>query len=552
VAGEQVVVVPSLSLPAGTVPTAKAAMGSEAVRLFVERAQLALPGFTLDDRDAAAVAEICRRLDGIPLAIELAAARVRVLGVNEIRAKLDDRFRLLTAGGATPVGRHQTLLAAIQWSYDHLGEPEARLFRGLAAFAGGWSLGTATAVCMESGDEFEVLDLLTQLVHKSLVVVERLRDGTSRYRMLETVREYARQRLDAAPEAVRLRGRHLDYFLALAEAAERKLLGPEEARWLADLELELENLLVAFATSERVEGGGEIGLRLAGSIWRFWSTRGHFETGRRVLKDALRREGARAPTPWRAQALVRAGGLATYQGDYAAARPLVEEALEVYRTLSDEKGIARALSGLGTIALYQDDYASARAHNEEGLALYERLGQRRGVAVCLYNLGFLELCQDRLAEARAPLERSLELMREVGDRGTVAQALSVLGLLAARAGDVIRARAMLLEGLHGARELGAKAESVYLLEAAAELAWAIGEVDRAAEWIGAAQAARRSLNIPMVPAEERQRQAFLARLGESRPGVGRSESAEAPAEGLEEALIAAVSWLEGLTPATRS
>src|SRR5262249_18107463 len=333
--------VPPLGLPASAASDPRALAASESVRLFAERAALVDPGFAVDAGNAAPVADICRSLDGIPLAIELAAARVRVLAPGEIRTRLSDRFRLLAGRGG--LVRHQTLRATIQWSYDLLAEPEKRMLRSLSIFGGGWTLGSATAVCMEHGDEFEVLDLLTLLVDKSLVSVDRSRDAHTRYRFLETVRHYAAEKLGETQEALPLRLRHVAYFLALAETAERKLGGHEQSRWLTELEEEHENLLRAFATCGEVKDGAENGLRLAGSISRFWSARGHFGVGRHTLEEALHRPGASAPTRARATALVRAAGLALYQGDYAAARPLVEQSLAIYRELGDRKGVARSL-----------------------------------------------------------------------------------------------------------------------------------------------------------------------------------------------------------------
>ncbi|HYM81752.1 MAG TPA: protein kinase [Candidatus Limnocylindria bacterium] len=549
VSGERLHVVPSLAVPpAVRGASAETVARAEAVVLFVERARLAVPDFELDG-NAEAVADICRRLDGIPLAIELAAARVRILDVPEIRAKLDDRFRLLTGGSKTALPRHQTLRAAIQWSVDHLAEPEQQFLRSLAAFAGGWTLSTATAVCMEEGDEFTVLDLLTRLVDKSLVVVERRNGGAARYRFLETVHQFALEQLDAAGEGVAVRGRHLAYFLAVAETAERKLVGPDQGRWFADLEVEHENLLAAFAWCAQVEGGVDMGLRLSGSIARFWSAHGHLETGRRTLDEALRRDGARTPSQARATALVRAGGLAIYQCDYASARPLVEESLATYRALGDRKGVARSLSGLGTVATYQGDLAAARRFSEEGLALYRELGEKRGVAVCLNNLGYVAQCQGDLPRARELYDQALALLREVGDQEYVALSLADLGRMSTRLGEPATARAQLAEGLHSAQQLGVKNEAAYLLEAAAELLLALGNPAQAARLLGAAQAVREAMQIPGVPAEQQDRDALWLRLCSALSDDG---AANAAAEGRAMSLPEAVEEaLQGLGAAAR-
>ena len=239
-----------------------AVKSSEAVRLFVDRAQIVDCEFVLDAQSAPPVVEICRRLDGIPLAIELAAARVKMLSVEEIRSRLDDRFRLLT-GGHKALPRHQTLRAAFQWSYDLLTANEQRLFRLLAVFAGGWTLEAATAVWSDATDEFEVLELMTHLADKSLVMIERLADGTSRYRMLETSRQFAQEKLDEASEGEGARARHLKYFVAWQEEREGTKLGRSEGGRFAQVGHEHENLLFALESCARTEDGARHGLRLA-------------------------------------------------------------------------------------------------------------------------------------------------------------------------------------------------------------------------------------------------------------------------------------------------
>ena len=297
----------------------------EAVLLFTERARAVLPTFIITPANVQAVAQICQRLDGIPLAIELAAVRVKVLTVEQIATRLDDRFRLLTGGSRTTLPHHQTLQAAMNWSYDLLSVQEKAVLRRLSVFAGGWALDAAEAVC--SGDRIDasdILDLLAQLVGKSLVAAET-EDGEARYRLLETVQQYGRDRLQESGEAEVVRRRHRDWYLGLTERAEPELVGAEQAAWLDRLEMEHDNLRAALMWSME-SGEMEAALRLVGAAWRFWSVRGHFKEGNRWLEAVLKRS-KNASKAFRAKALNAAGYLATSRGDYATARSFLEESL---------------------------------------------------------------------------------------------------------------------------------------------------------------------------------------------------------------------------------
>jgi predicted ATPase len=322
----------------------------EAVHLFLDRAATMAPAFTLTDANANAVAQVCCRLDGIPLAIELAAARVKVLSVEKIAQLLDDRFRLLTGGSRTALPRQQTLRALIDWSYDLLSEPERRLLCRLAVFAGGWTLEAASAVGIgDPIEEPEVLDLLTALVERSLVVYEGQEE---RYRLLETVRQYGRDRLRESGEGEAVRRRHHDFFLTLAEEEGSKLGGPEQLQVLDRLEREHDNLRAALAWSG-AQGQGEAGLRLAAALWHFWQVRGYVGEGRENLAGMLALPGAQARTAARAQALHGAGLLASHQGDHRAARALLEESLAICRELGIKEGGAKNLEGLAVVAVAQ-------------------------------------------------------------------------------------------------------------------------------------------------------------------------------------------------------
>ncbi len=324
VPGEVAWRVPSLSLPdPRRLPSVDDLGACEAVRLFVERAAAVHPAFRLTPQNAPAVATVVRRLDGIPLAVELAAARVPALTVAQIAERLDDRFRLLTGGRRTALPRQQTLRATMDWSYQLLPERERVLLRRLAVFAGGWTLGAVEAVCGGDGIEgLAVFDLLTQLVFKSLVIMDE-QVGDVRYRLLETVRQYGRDRLLESEETVPVRGRHLVWYRDLAEQAETELMGAGQAAWLDRLEAEHANIRAAL---EWATGGREVevGLRLAGAVWRFWFVRGYFAEGRARLQ-ALLAKGAEVPPAVRAKALKAAGNLAVFcQGDYASGRLFYE------------------------------------------------------------------------------------------------------------------------------------------------------------------------------------------------------------------------------------
>ena len=452
--GERTYRVPSLSVPdrqqaqtLQTLPT------YESVRLFIDRALAVRADFQVTNQNAPALASVCCHLDGIPLAIELAAARVRSLAVEEIDARLDERFRLLTGGSQTALPRQQTLRALIDWSYDLLHGPEKVLLQRLSVFVGGWTLEAAEAVCRGEGiAERVVLDLLTSLADKSLVIAEQ-KDGRSRYRLLETVRQYAQESLVESGGVEAVRERHRDYFLALAEAAEPKLDGADQAEWLKRLEEEHDNLRSALDWS-LVEAGSGGGLRLCGALQKFWWTRGHFSEGRDWCVRVLGKTGSEERTRERAKALNAAGALAYLQGDYPAARGLFDESLAVARQLGDRGSAARSLNRLGSVAYSQGSYGSARALFEECLAIMRELGDRNGMDASLTNMGHVAVEQGNYPAAGALHEESLAIARELGDRGSMAATLNSLGHVAFNQGDFAVARALHEESLAIGRELG--------------------------------------------------------------------------------------------------
>jgi non-specific serine/threonine protein kinase len=542
--GETLFTVPTLSVPTTAPRGAADAAASEAVRLFAERARAALPAFELTDANATTVAEICRRLDGIPLALELAASRVKLLGVEQIRARLDDRFKLLARGApirqdgsAGAASRQQTVLAVIQWSWDHLLSPEQDLLRRLAVFTGGWTLERAAAVCSESGDEFEVLDLLTRLVERSLVVVQHAVSTGTRYRFLESVWRFALERLDADPEQQRLRERHLETYVAFAQRSEELMAGPGLHAAVREMREEEENVLAALAWSPKAANGTEQGLRLVAGAHRMWSITGQFALGLRSASEALARDTERKPTPIRAKLLARTAGFALSMGDYARAQPYLEESLAACRATGDTKGVARALAGLGVVAMYQARFEDAWRIGEESLASYEQLGERRGVAMALHNLATLEWSLGREDYGRARFEQALGMLRELGDSVTEALCLPALASALLRVGEPGLAQARLREAFALLTKLEMAREAVFAFEALVEWLLAAGRPGDAARLLGAASKAREVVNLPMMPHEADEALALAAR---SRAAIGDAEWARQEAAGRQLSLADAV------------
>ncbi|MCW3099618.1 MAG: adenylate/guanylate cyclase protein [Chthonomonadaceae bacterium] len=490
IAGEHPWRVPSLltpapnELPGEEKDLAAVLMEYDACRLFVERAVVQRQDFVLTRRNVPVVAHLCRQLDGIPLAIELAAARVRSLSVEEINARLDNRFRLLTGGSKAALPRQQTLRALIDWSYDLLNVQEKTLLCRLSVFAGGWTLGAAEQVGIgengggESIEEWEVLDLMTSLVDKSLVPAQ-VHGESTRYHLLETVRQYARERLDATGEGESVQARHGDYFLMIAEEACRKLVGSEQAHWLEVLEEEHDNVRQALTLYERDTEAGEKGLRLGVALQQFWWTRGHLSEGRERLAALLAHPGGQESTRARADALNGAGMLAYKQGDYTQAQVLHDESLAISRELKDKAGIASSFNNLGLVAWCQGDYAQARSRCEESLALFREAGDKTGLANSLGNLGLVVNNQGDPTLARALHEESLELWRALGYKGGIALALGNLGLVAAEQADYARAQVLLEESLSLRRELGEKVGIAQTLNNLGNVAYDRGDYARA-------------------------------------------------------------------------
>jgi len=460
VAGETTYRVPSLAVPDPRRPSPPGdLLRYAAVRLFVDRARLRRPAFALALGNAGAVSRICARLDGIPLALELAAARIGALPVGDIADRLDDCVRVLAGGPRTALPRQQTLRASLDWSYGLLAEPERTLLRRLSVFAGGWTLEAAEAACAGEGiEEEDVLTLLAHLVDKSLVHLENGdgdENGDARYRLLEVVRQYGQGKLRAADEEDAARDRHAAWCVALARQAEPKLTGPEQAAWLERLEAENDNLRAALRWDLR-EGGGEggsaAGVQLAGLLWRFWDMRGLLTEGRGWLQAALARDAA--PAAIRGPALTGAANLAWTQGDYQQAMDLSAQSVAMQRELGRTPALADALNSLGNVMRKVGEYARARALFEESLTVQREMGRTRGAAIAIGNLGLVALDQGDDERATGLLRESLALHRALGDRRIVAILLTNLGQLANWRGDHAQAVTLHQEGLALRRDIG--------------------------------------------------------------------------------------------------
>ena len=457
--GEEVWSVPILSLPdPKQVSLLDLLMHYEGIRLFVERARAVRSDFSLTELNALSVAQVCQRLDGMPLAIELAAARVKMMSVGEIAKRLDDRFNLLTEGSRAALPRHQTLRAAIDWSYDLLSQPERSFFNRISVFAGGFTLEAAEEVA--SGSDVvksQVTDLLGQLINKSLITVESLSEGgqiDTRYSMLETIRQFAYEKFLETGESEQIHQRHRDYFLAFVEEAEPKLKSEEQLAWLDRLELEHDNLRAA--SNYAIESDTELGLRLGSALLDFWLMRGNSSEGREYLAKLLERTQQWGQAAGRAHALNVAGRLAHYQADFAAARILLEQAIPLARASGDKKEIAFALLWLGKTALRQRDAQSARPLIEEGLAIYQELQDKGGIAMAYHRLAELAAHQGDHRKAEEFFTKALSKYRDFGDRFMAGEVLNALGEVARGKGDYERAGTFYEQALEILKELGSR------------------------------------------------------------------------------------------------
>lgn len=566
IAGETLFRVPPLSLPdMRHKQSAEALAQYDAVRLFVDRAALLEPTFRVTKDNAPAIAQVCSRLDGMPLALELAAARIKVLSVEQISERLRDRFRLLTGASRAVLPRHQTLRTVIDWSYSLLTEAERILLRRLSVFAGGWTLEAAEQIAHDEDSlhPADVLDLLTRLVDKSLVGAEA-QGGVRRFEMLETIRLYARDKLLESGEAARVQNRHLEFFVELAEDAGARSKDDEQVIGFNRMEMEHDNLRAALEWSRTAQGIPEGGLRLAAALSFFWGVRGYSQEGREYLIAALGQNPS-YPTELRANALRGAGYLAYVRGDYPEARTLLDasltvnrqlgpagrhglaqslllrgymesevgeyatasalilQGLDIMRELADEWGIASALRDLGGCAVRAGDYAQAAGYFEEALPLFQRFGDHYSTAITLSGLAEIALRQANYERATGLEQESLTLRRKTGDKWGIAVSLGNLAWTALRRGDPDQTVVLLEESVTLRREIGDPGGIAWCLEKLAQVALIkaqsksarqrLENFERAACLLGAAAALRAPGGsvVDLIDRPEYERQLTLLR-----------------------------------------
>jgi predicted ATPase len=546
--GERLYGLRSLAVPplaAGGDSRAVAAV--DAVKLFVDRAQMAFNGFDLTDENAAPIAEICRRLDGIPLAIELAAARVRLLSPDQIRDRLDDRFRLLTGTSKAALPRHQTLRATIQWSYEQLSPAEHRIFRLLSVFAGGWTLESAARVSGEDADELEVLDLLSHLVDKSLVLVDRDRRGQPRYRVLETVRQYAQERLAEADEAPAARDRHFQEFRDLAERAYGERLIREE-KWAALLETEHDNLRAALEFARGSDSERYLGL--AGTLAWFWQARSHLLEAREHLTSALTGAAAGEPRPARARALWGLANTMTWQGDAAAARPWMEDALRLWRQIGDLKEVASALEGIGWAQIIGGEDEAALATFEECLALQRKEGDPVLINRAMVALAQVLVALHRVAEARPMASEVIAYSKAHDDRRSLHSGWHYLADCALIEGNCDESLELYSDSLAQAEAIGDRLEMSFEVQGVAMSLAGLGDSENALALAAAAKAEWERIGVDL---HIRFWDALLDRyLGAARRALGADASERAWQEGKLLPFDTAVARARSMSDRTRA
>jgi non-specific serine/threonine protein kinase len=530
VAGERVFQVPTLSSPDPNRVRPSDFLDYDAVYLFVERAATLKPDFGLTNLNAMAIGQLCHGLDGIPLAIELAAARVQVLKVEQIAARLDDRFRLLTGGSRTALPRHQTLRATLDWSYDLLSDCERRMLQRLSVFTGGWSTAAAESVC--AGGEIQlddVLDLLSQLASKSLVMAERKPGEEARYRLLETIREYAGEKLVEAGEETAVRDRHLDYFVKLAEEAEPQLFRPDQVFWLNRLEADHENLRAAAAWSLKRKAGTSA-LRLVGALSWFWSTRGHYREARELSSQILSSPMAMERTAARAKALSIAGLVQWVLGGKVDVRPLLEEALDIATEIGDRSIIAWSRVFLGTEISTHGDYQEGLSLIEEGLEECRALGSagQYGVGFALSFLGDGAFYQGDYQRAHEHYEKSVDVLSEVRDLNFLAYSLRRLGHTARYLGDLESAANGCQESLTLNMKLGHQQGVAACVSGLACVALARGDAIVAAQLFAAVESQIEKFGVSLLPSDTVE---FERNVARARDELGEETFAAAWAEG---------------------
>jgi predicted ATPase/class 3 adenylate cyclase len=527
-AGEQEFDVPPMALPdARDAADPKDLIRREAAALFVQRARAVDPGFSLTEANAPAVAELCIRLDGLPLAIELAASRIKMLSPRAILDRIEHRLELLTGGSRDLPARQRTLREAIAWSHDLLEEAERTLFRRLAVFAGGWTFDAAEAVANPAGElGADVLGIMASLFDKSLVRRAPHGDEEPRAGMLESIREFGMERLDASLETEATRDRHLAYFLSFVETAEPELRRTEQTRWLNRLEQEHDNIRAALRRAIDSRDAGT-GLRLIAALWRFWHLHSHLAEGRGWIEEVLALPGAARRTAERARGLTALGGVTYWQEDLPAYREAYEEALAIARELGDRTAEAEGLYNLGFAAAMDQDFPGAVALWERSKAMFEELGDRRGLGDAQWVLGIAARLAGDLPGSRALAEQSLELHREAGDRFGVSIGLYALGRTSLALGDLSTAESSMLEALDIDEAVGSRTGMGVIFDNLAAQAAARGDHLRALR-LGGASAALKEVARGQAPP----------------PLIDLPDPREAAREALGEAAVAAA-WEEG-------
>lgn len=583
VSGEREYPVPPLPMPnLKQLPAVEALSQYAAVALFVQRAQAVKPSFRVTSDTAPAIAEICHRLDGLPLAIELAAARVKALSPRAILNRLEHRLDFLTSGARDLPARQQTLRNAIAWSYDLLDEHEQRLYRRLSVFVGGFPMEAVEVVAGEDPKNVSLFDQCASLLDKSLLREVEGLDGEPRFVMLELLREFALEQLKASGEEETIRFQHASFFLEIAEQAEAKMESPDQVEWVHRMEQEHDNLRAALEWSYTAEAAGDICSRLAGSLGYFWEARGYFSEGRERLSAVLATKAAQGRTAARARLLARAaelayrqsdyaatvelaeeslaicrevddrqgiasvliklGNAATEAGDYGSASESLEEALTIWRALEDKHGTARALISFGWAALRSGDYPLANMRLAEALTLSRELGDTRSIGFELSGLGEVALRQGDYARANQLLEQSLELRRQLGNKWGVGVSLGTLGWVAMREGDWDRAISRLGESLAVRQEIGDKGGSAWCLERLAEIARAQGKPEKAVRLLSSAAALRISLGSIIDPVDQSE---YQARRNSLRSELGQERFTAAWTEGRAMTIEQAVAYALG-------
>jgi predicted ATPase/DNA-binding CsgD family transcriptional regulator len=554
IAGETSLLVPSLQIPnpRDHLPPDRLEQ-YESVRLFVERAKAAQARFSLTPQNATAVARVCQQLDGIPLAIELAAARVKALSVGQVAAHLNDRFQLLTSGSRTALPRQQTLRAAVDWSYELLTEAERLSLRRLSIFVDGWTLEAAEGVCaddavtsIDDGKTLapkllpdDVLDVLSQLVNKSLVLATE-QDETERYRFLETMRQYAHEKLLESGEVEQVRDRHLDFFTKFAEEAEAKVYGPDQLNWFDRLEEDHYNLRAALDWSLQSSHGRIAGLRLATALERYWISRGYLNEARNRLLEALAQPEAVERTAVRAKALNSAGKMQLSLGNPTEMQPLIEEALVIGAEVGDKRALAMSFFILGSAALNRGDYAAARACFEKDLSLSREREDNLEIGCAMAFIGEVALLQGDYERAQTLYGEAVPLVRDAGDKSFLPYVLRRAAEVARFHNDYDGAAALYRQGLAFACEVNGRFSIAACLAGLGYVAVARGHMVYAAQLFGAVEALLEFMHRQLAAADrvdyERSITAVRAQLGEANFAL---RWAEGRAMTLEQAIAAA-------------